>query len=96
MLGAVLVAVSAPGLEAPLASVVTGILLAAILAVAGRRSGAALARPGEWFTRRPLAEALRRDAHARRPCTHRRPLGLLAETKAASVPLCGTFGHFVS
>ena len=57
VLGAALIAVGAPGLEAPLASAVSGVLLAAILAVAGRRSGAPLERPGEWFTTRPLAGA---------------------------------------
>lgn len=54
VLGLALVAAGVPGLEAPLASVVTGLLLATILAVAGRRSGAALTDPGAWFTTRPI------------------------------------------
>jgi len=45
-------------MEAPLASFVSGLLLTAIFAVAGRRSGAPLTRPGGWFTTRPLASAV--------------------------------------
>jgi hypothetical protein len=85
VLGAALVGVGAPGLEAPVASVISGILLAAILAVAGRRSGAPLAQPGAWFTTRPLA-----GASAERPGIDRTRLTrrLLAETALWAGAVC--------
>ena len=85
VLGAALVAVGIPGLEAPIASVVTGILLAAILAVAGRRSGAPLTRPGEWFTTRPLAGASASRTGLDRGRLTRR---LLAETALWVTAVC--------
>ena len=85
-LGAVIVAAGATGLEAPVSAVVAGVLLVAILAVAGRRSGAPLARPGEWFTTTPLADA----SADRAPLDPSRLRGrLLLETGVIAAAVCG-------
>ena len=85
VLGAALIAVGVPGLEAPIASVITGILLAAILAVAGRRSGAALTQPGAWFTTRPIDGA---DAERTGLDPGRLTRRLLAETALWTGAVC--------